>query len=112
MLSAFILNVCSYPTLPAVEPTIGTPEKHRSKSFRTKDPSSFDYSSVRKIGTILTLVVLTFCYHYNVISIVCTIDQTMLSSDCYCYPMLNLVDKIILVVVRYQIIIYLMFVAN
>lgn len=58
MLSAFILDVRSYPTMPDYIPTIGTPEEHRSKSFRTKDPSSVDYFSVRKIETILTHVVL------------------------------------------------------
>lgn len=69
MLSALLLNVCGYPTVPSINSTIGTLEKRRSKSFRTKDPSRFDYSSARKIGTILTLVVLTFVLfieHYSI----------------------------------------------
>jgi hypothetical protein len=59
MLSAFILYVRGYPTMPAFMPTIGTLEERRSKSFRTKDPSRFNYSSVWKIGTILTPYVVT-----------------------------------------------------
>jgi hypothetical protein len=59
MLSALLLDVCGYPTVPSINSTIGALEKRRSKSFRTKDPSRINYSSVQKIGTILTLVVLT-----------------------------------------------------
>lgn len=54
MLSAFTLYVCGYPTVPNLYSTIGTLEKRRSKSFRTKDPSRFDYSLLLKIETILT----------------------------------------------------------
>ncbi len=101
MLSAFILNARSYPTVPAFMPTIGTPEEHRSKSFRTKDPSSFDCSFVRKIGTILTHVVLTNVLSFYYTSIIYIIVQTMLSLKLH--SMLSIVDNIILVVVRNQI---------
>lgn len=84
MLSALLLNVCGYPTVPSINSTIGTLEKRRSKSFRTKDPSRFDYSSARKIGTILTLVVLTFMLSLHrtlFYSLVFTNGQTIFSLD-------------------------------
>jgi len=46
MPSALLLNVRGYPTMPSIDSTIGTLEERRSKSFRTKDPSKLNNSSI------------------------------------------------------------------